>query len=123
MTDIHAARKRRLAIHDQNFSMIAEIDGRHAPGRKQEAGRNFANGNFRMFQPMGDGWPRITRPAASINTRTATPRSTARAERLGKLFSAGVVVENVTVTSEMDFFADSIAASIAGNASSPLTSG
>ena len=46
VADVHAAGECDLAVHDERFAVVAEIDGGDAPGLKQGRGRNLAKGIF-----------------------------------------------------------------------------
>ena len=95
VTDVHAAGEPRVAVHDQDFAVIAQIDRRHAPGRKQGRRQEFCTRNLQMLQLVGDGRPRVTR-AGSVNQNAhGHPAPDGAAERVGKLFPARVIVENI----------------------------
>src|SRR6478672_6586627 len=63
---VHAARESRPAVQHENFTVIAKIDSRDAPGSKQRRRQELCEGNVRVFESVRDRWPGVA-GAGSIN--------------------------------------------------------
>ena len=96
VADVHAAGEGDLSVHDEDFAMVAEIDGGHAPGLQQRRRQKFCERNFCVAQFPGDRRPRIT-CAGGIHQHADFHAAflTARSQRVNELVAGRIVVENI----------------------------
>ena len=50
VADVHAAGEGGFSVHDEDFAVVAEIDGGHAPRRQQRRRQESGEGNLRVLQ-------------------------------------------------------------------------
>ena len=95
MAEIDAAGEGDGSIRDEQFAVVAEIDGGDAPGREERRGQEFVERNFVVPQPVSDGRPGISRAGGVNQDADGHAAGHGAGERGDKLPAAGVVVENV----------------------------
>ncbi len=84
-----------LPVHDERFSVVAEIDGGHAPRCEDGRRQKFCERNLRAPQFPGDGRERITRAGGVHEQAHGDAAFDGAFERGDEFLAARVVVKNV----------------------------
>ena len=95
MADVHAAGESQMPVDDEDFAVVAEIDGGHAPRLEQRGGQKAGEGNPRAPQFMRDGRPGIARAGGVHQHAHGHPALDGALKRGDELLAGRVVVENV----------------------------